>query len=80
MKEEYDALMWNGTWVLVNLSPRGIIIRNIWSFETKTKPDKTLISYKTRLVVQGFSQTTGVDYSKTFSLVVKDTTTGLCSL
>lgn len=70
MKVEYDALIRNETWELVDLPPNGIVSGNRWFFKTKTKPNKTLDRYKTILVVQGFSQTIGIDYSKTFSHVV----------
>lgn len=42
-------------------------------FKEKTRLDKTLDKHKAKLVVQGFSQTLGVDYFEIFSLIVKTT-------
>lgn len=42
-------------------------------FRTKYNSDGTVSKYKARLVFKGFHQTAGVDYSKTFNLVVKST-------
>lgn len=44
---------------------------NRWLFKTKTKTNKTLDRYKAKPVAQGFSQTAGIDYSETFSHIIK---------
>lgn len=42
-----------------------------WIFRHKHRPDGTLEQYKARWVVRGFTQRRGVDYTDTFSLVIK---------
>nr|GEV44003.1 ribonuclease H-like domain-containing protein [Tanacetum cinerariifolium] len=74
MHDEYNALVKNGTWILVP-RPAGInLVRSIWLFKHKFHVDGTLSHYKARLVANGSSQQLGIDYDETFSLVVKPAT------
>ncbi|GKB69872.1 ribonuclease H-like domain-containing protein [Tanacetum coccineum] len=71
MYDEYNALIKNGTWILVLKPPNVNVVLSMWLFRHKYHVDGSLSRYKARLVANGCNQQHGVDYSDTFSLVVK---------
>ncbi|GJT14985.1 ribonuclease H-like domain-containing protein [Tanacetum coccineum] len=74
MLNEYNALITNGTWVLV---PHPAIVNAVccmWLFRHKFHADGSLSRYKARLIANGHSQQQVIDYDETFSPVVKPTT------
>ncbi|RDX71458.1 hypothetical protein CR513_49191, partial [Mucuna pruriens] len=73
MDTEMEALEKNKTWELVSL-PKGK------KLVVKCKADGSIERYKARLVTKGFTQTYGIDYSKTFALVAKMDTIWVISL
>lgn len=71
MNDEYQSLMNNHTWDLVEL-PKGCkAIRNKWVFKLKTDSAGKIDRYKARLVAKGCSQRPGIDYMETYSPVVR---------
>nr|GEX26084.1 hypothetical protein [Tanacetum cinerariifolium] len=74
MYDEYNALVKNGTWVLVPRPACVNMVRSMWLFKHKFYVDKTLSRYKARLVTNGSSQQLSVDFDETFSLVIKPAT------
>ncbi|KAJ0443134.1 putative RNA-directed DNA polymerase [Helianthus annuus] len=74
MANEYEALLENHTWELVPRPTNAPIIRCMWLFKHKFNADGSLERHKARLVVNGKSQTVGIDCDETFSPVVKPTT------
>jgi len=85
MQSEYDSLMANGTWVLVNIDqearrrrsngkPPIKLIGSRWIYKLKLDSTGQVDRYKARLVAQGFSQRPGVDFEETYAPVVDMTT------
>ncbi|KAJ0580159.1 putative RNA-directed DNA polymerase [Helianthus annuus] len=74
MSDEFNALTKNNTWTLVPRPHNANVVGSKWIFRTKFKSDGSIERHKARLVAQGFSQIPGLDYSHTFSPVVKATT------
>jgi len=74
MDAKFKALATNHTWTLVPFQGQNNIIDSKWVFKTKYKANGSIERRKARLVAKGFQQTTGLDYGKTFSLVVKSST------
>jgi hypothetical protein len=71
MNEEYEALLKNKTCHLVPPYRATSIIDYKWVYKIKWRHDGSVDRYKAPLVVKGFKQRYGIDYSNTFSPVVK---------
>jgi hypothetical protein len=73
-KSEYDSLINNHTWELVELPPGKKCIGCKWIFRTKEDENGNITKYKARLVAQGYTQKHGIDYNETFAPVANFTT------
>ncbi|KAL6312513.1 hypothetical protein AAG906_033332 [Vitis piasezkii] len=76
MKDEMDSLLGNQTWELTELPIEKKVLHNKWVCRIKNEHDGSK-RYKARLVVKGFQQKEGIDYTEIFSLVVKMSTIDL---
>jgi hypothetical protein len=71
MEQEYAALIGNNTWDLVPRPPHSNVVTGKWIFKHKFNADGSLERYKARWVLRGFTQRPGIDFSETFSPMVK---------
>ena len=73
MKDEMDSLLGNQIWELTELPVGKKALHNKWVYRIKKKHDGSK-RYKAILVVKGFQQKEGIDYTEIFSPVVKMST------
>jgi hypothetical protein len=70
MEGEISMIQKNYTWELVNRPLDKNIIGVKWMFRTKLNTDSSFNKHKVRLIVKGYAQIFGVDYSDTFHTIV----------
>nr|GEZ29171.1 putative retrotransposon protein [Tanacetum cinerariifolium] len=69
MNAEMQSMYDNKVWRLVVLPPNAKVIKSKWIYKKKTNMNGKVHIYKARLVAKGCTQTYGVDYEETLSLV-----------
>lgn len=67
MQFEYNSIMKNRTWDLVDHPKKCKVIGTKWVFKIKYKYDDTLEKYKDWIVAKGFAQVEGFDFHETFT-------------
>ena len=68
---EYNSLIENKTWKLVELPPGRKAVGCKWVFKLKHDVDGRVERFKARLVAKGYAQKYGIDYDEIFSPVVR---------
>ncbi|MCO5559928.1 hypothetical protein L7F22_013532 [Adiantum nelumboides] len=77
MQSEYNSIMANKTWKLIELPEGEQALPCKWVYKTKHTTDDPEPKYKARLVAKGFKEKKGVDFDEIFSPMIKMTTLGL---
>lgn len=72
MQHEYDCLVNNHTWEMVD-APEKSAVQCKWVFKIKLDQENKK-TFRARLVAKGFTQREGVDFYETFSPVVRHST------
>ncbi|GKV25217.1 hypothetical protein SLEP1_g34687 [Rubroshorea leprosula] len=71
MQEELNMFEKNATWKLVDRPTNKNVIGVKWVYKVKLNSDGSLNKCKARLVVKGYSQLAGIDFTKTFASVAR---------
>lgn len=70
INSEMLSLLENNTWTLVEKEDSMHVVDNKWVYKLKSDANGN-VKFKARLVANGFSQTTGIDYNEIFSPVTR---------
>ena len=64
---EYNTLVKNGAWEIVDLPQGEKAIGSGWVFRVKRNADGSIERFKARIIAKGYSQHPGLDYNESFA-------------
>jgi hypothetical protein len=71
MQHEYSSLIDNGTWELVDLPPGRMVGNDMWIYKVESDTAGDVSRFKARFVAKVYSQRARLDYTETFSHVIR---------
>lgn len=71
MAEEIASQEANQTWEVMQRPPGAKLLDTKWVYKLKKYDDGSIARYKARLVIRGYLQEYGIDYSETFASVAR---------
>jgi hypothetical protein len=72
MRQDYTSIMGNDTQELVDLSHDRVVVVNImWIYKVTSDTEGEVSSFKARFAAKGCSRRAGLDYTETFSPVIR---------
>jgi hypothetical protein len=71
MRQEFDSLQSNDTWLLVDLPLGHCVVNNTWIYKAKTNHLGHVSRFKSRFVGKGDSQKEGAHYTEILSHVIR---------
>jgi transposase InsO family protein len=74
MDQEINSILQNKTWTEVELPKDRTCIGSKWVYKIKNSENPSEVTYKARLVAQGFTQKFGLDFDEVFAPVTKSST------
>lgn len=74
MKVEYEVLLANSIWILVDYLKHQYVFTSKQAIKCKRDINRNIKKYKTQWVRKSFQQQKGINYFQTFVFIVKTTT------
>lgn len=71
MNDEYESLLFNKTWEVIDRHHDRKALSARWVFKRQLGPDGSVTKHKARFVVRGCTQVYGDDFDETYASVVK---------
>lgn len=71
MVEEYESIMKNNVWEVVQRPLDKSIVGSRWIFKVKHAANERIEKYKAIFVAKGFYQFEGIDYGETFAPIAR---------
>jgi hypothetical protein len=71
MQQVYSSLIDNGTLEFVGLPPERVVVSSMWIYKVKSDTVGDVSRFKARFVAKGGSQRHGLDFTETFSPIIR---------
>jgi hypothetical protein len=71
MQQEYSSFMDHGSYELVDTPPGRVVVNSMWIYKVKPDTLGDASRFKARIVAKDCTQRHGLDYTETFSPVIR---------